>query len=354
MGLQLVGDLHELLIALRQILLQLGDRLRSTDTCYHVFALRIDQIFSVNALGAGGRVAGESNAGAGGIAHIAEYHGLHVDSGSPIARNIIHPAVYDGARIVPGTEYCFYGLHQLILGILREIGTDFFFVQLFIFCDDFFQVIGIQISVILRPLGLLNLVQNRLKFRFCDLHHNVRKHLDKTAIGIISETGISSLLREAFHRHVVQTQVQDRIHHTRHGSACAGTDRNQQRILRVTKTLTLDFLQSFHIIENLSLDFLRDLLSIVVIIRTSFGRHRKALRYRKAQIGHFGQVGTFSAKKIAHVRVTFFEQIHPFCHFLISSYICSLRPPGKRGEKSSVRGREHAYFQRFPQTQLTL
>jgi hypothetical protein len=45
---QLVGKVNELLVALRQVLFQLLDRLRGTHAGYNVFALGIDQVLAVN------------------------------------------------------------------------------------------------------------------------------------------------------------------------------------------------------------------------------------------------------------------------------------------------------------------
>jgi len=98
---QFVGNLHELIVALRKILSQLGNRLRRTDSCDDVFALRIDQVLAEDAVLAGCRIAGERNACAGCISHVSENHGLDVDSRAPVARDIIHAAVNDGTRIIP-------------------------------------------------------------------------------------------------------------------------------------------------------------------------------------------------------------------------------------------------------------
>ena len=121
MILQLHSQVYELLVALRQILLQLRDGLRSTNACYYVLTLSIDQVLAENALGAGSGVTGKRNACSGGVALVSKYHGLYVNGSSPIAGNVVHTAVNDRSGVVPGTEYGLYGAHQLLLGILREL-----------------------------------------------------------------------------------------------------------------------------------------------------------------------------------------------------------------------------------------
>ncbi len=96
-----VSDLDELLVALREILLKLSDGLRCTDTCHNVFTLCVDQILTEDALSAGCRVTCERNAGTGGIAHVTEYHGLNVNSSTPLVRDIVHHSVVVCSGVVP-------------------------------------------------------------------------------------------------------------------------------------------------------------------------------------------------------------------------------------------------------------
>ena len=47
------------------------------------------------------------------------------------------------------------------------------------------------------------------------------------SVGVISKSWIFSQCCHTFNSLVIQTQIQDRIHHPRHGNLCTGTDRNQ-------------------------------------------------------------------------------------------------------------------------------
>ena len=101
MLLEAVRNLHKLLVALGKILLQSGDGLGCPDTCHHVLTLRVDQVLAVNALSAGGRISRKGNARARCIAHVAEYHRLHVHRRAPVARNIVHTSVYNRSLVIP-------------------------------------------------------------------------------------------------------------------------------------------------------------------------------------------------------------------------------------------------------------
>jgi len=160
---QLIGYFNKFFIAFGQILFQTGNRLGSPDSGHNIFALRVDEVFSVNSPGPCGRIPGKCNTGTGSIAHISEYHGLYVNCCSPVAGDIVHSAVYDGTFVIPGAEHSLYGLHQLDLGILREILAHLVLVDRFEASDDFLQIISGQIRIIMSALGFFNLVKNPLK-----------------------------------------------------------------------------------------------------------------------------------------------------------------------------------------------
>ena len=84
---------------------QLGDGVRRADAGHHVFALRVFQELAVEFLFAGGGIAREAHAGGGSLAHVAEYHGLHVDRGAQVVGNLVHLAIVLGAVVKPGPEH---------------------------------------------------------------------------------------------------------------------------------------------------------------------------------------------------------------------------------------------------------
>ena len=112
---------YELLVHFRHDLLESLNLLRGADAGNDVLALRVDEVLAVELLLAGGRVAGERNAGAGGVAHVAKDHALDVDGSAPVRRDIVHAAVINRTRVVPGAENSLDGFHELYLRILREL-----------------------------------------------------------------------------------------------------------------------------------------------------------------------------------------------------------------------------------------
>ena len=93
--LELLADVHELLVDLGHLVVELGDRLGRADAGDDVFALGVDQVVAVEDVLAGVRVAGEGDAGARVVAHVAEDHRLDVDGRALQAGDPLDPAVLD-------------------------------------------------------------------------------------------------------------------------------------------------------------------------------------------------------------------------------------------------------------------
>ena len=72
-------------------------------------------------------VAGERYARGAGFAHIAEYHGLHVDGGAPIVRDVFNIAVSNSAFAVPRGKHRANGAPKLLHGVIRERAAQYFF-----------------------------------------------------------------------------------------------------------------------------------------------------------------------------------------------------------------------------------
>ena len=123
-----------------RIVRHFGNRLGSADAGDDVFALGVDEIFAVENVFAGGRIAGEGDAGGAIVAHVAEDHALHVDGGAPFIGDFVLLAVEDGAFVHPGAEHGADGALQLIERIGREFLAGAFLDERFEAIDEFLQV----------------------------------------------------------------------------------------------------------------------------------------------------------------------------------------------------------------------
>ena len=111
---------HRRLVGAGLLARGLGDLLRRADAGDHVLALGVDQELAVEPLLAGRRIAREGDAGRRGLAHVAEHHGLDVDRGAPAFRDVVQPAIGDGALVHPRAEHRADRAPQLLVRVLRE------------------------------------------------------------------------------------------------------------------------------------------------------------------------------------------------------------------------------------------
>ena len=68
-----------------------------------------------------------------------------------------------------------------------------------------------------------------------DCPHNFAVLLHQTTPAIVAKPGIAGHAYQGAKRRVVETHVEHRFHHARHGERRSGTDRNEQRPFRIAK-----------------------------------------------------------------------------------------------------------------------
>ena len=312
---QKVADLDEFRVCFGELLFHLSDGHRGADTGDDVFALSIGKELAHEFLLAGGGITGECNTGTGVVIEVAEDHRHNVDGGTPGVRDIVVTTVNIGAGVVPGAENCLDGELQLFHGIGGEVSADLLFVLgLELFCQ-FLQVRCSQLDVVGDALLLFHLVDELFKILLADFHDNVREHLDETTVGVIYkalEFRIGVACDHCGDDVVVQTEVQDGVHHAGHGSAGTGTDGNQQRVLQIAELLAVDLFHLADELHDLCHDIVIDLAAILIVLSAGLGSDRKALRDRKANVAHLSEVSTFTAEQLTHRCVAFGEQINKF------------------------------------------
>ena len=205
----------------------LGQGLWGADAGDHVLALGVEQEFTVVAVVASGRVAGEADPGGAIVAHVAEDHGLDIDRRAPVAGNAMQAAVGDGAVVHPRTENGADGAPQLIGGRLRErLAVDFLDLGQIV-VDQTPQVVGVQFGIQIDAAVGLVVFQQVLEIVVFDAQHHVAVHLDETAVAVEGEPLVAAVLDQAFDGGVVEAEVEDGVHHPRHGGARAGANGNQ-------------------------------------------------------------------------------------------------------------------------------
>ncbi len=228
-----------------------------------------------------------------------------------------------GACIHPASENRTDGTPKLFARVLRE-GTPEFGIDLFLEAlDNRLPVIGIHIGI--KDIALVFLVDFKdfLEMVMIDAKDHIAIHLNETTVAVIRKTAVTRDRHQTFNRFVIQAEIKNRVHHARHRSTCAGTDRNQQRVFGVAKFAPDQGFDSSKRLFDFGFKTIRVRTVIVIKCRADFGRDGKAGRDRKAEIAHLGKVGTFAAQKLAHIGTSFgataTEAVNPFGHLAFSS-----------------------------------
>ena len=303
--LERLANLLELLEDLGHDLGHLGDRHRGADAGDDVLALRVHEELAHQLLLAGGGVAREGDARAGVVVQIAERHHLDVDGGAPAVGDVVVAAIDVCARVVPAAEDGLDRLEKLFLGVGREVLADLRLVFGLELEGQFLEVVGAELDVLGDALLGLHVVDELLEVFLADLHDDVGEHLDEAAVAVPGPARVLGLRGERLDDSLVEAEVEDRVHHARHGGAGAGADGDEKRILRVAEFLAGGLFEAVDVFHDLRHDVVGDGLAVVVIAGAGFGGDREALRDRKAERGHFGEVCALSSEEFAHVGVTF-------------------------------------------------
>ena len=118
--------------------------------------------------------------------------------------------------------------------------------------------------------------------------------------------GVARLLDHGLGNGIVKAEVEDGIHHARHGGTGTRTNTHQKGVLGGTELAVhegFDVLDSSHdVIVKDGHDFL---LTYLVVFVADVGSDGEPRGDRYADEVHFGQVGTLAAQLFAHLRISF-------------------------------------------------
>ena len=87
--------------------------------------------------------------------------------------------------------------------------------------DKLLQVLGRKLGIDADAGNQAGLGERVLEQIGVDAHNDIGEHLDKAAIAVPGKTRVLRLGDEALNGVVVETQVEDRIHHAGHGERSA-------------------------------------------------------------------------------------------------------------------------------------
>ena len=116
-----------------------------------VLALGVGQVLAVEHLLARVGVAGERDAGAGVVAHVAEHHRHDVDGRAEVVGDLLAVAVVVGALAEPRREHGLDREVELLVGVGREVAAG-------VGLDDALELLDEGLEVVDRQVGVLGVV----------------------------------------------------------------------------------------------------------------------------------------------------------------------------------------------------
>jgi hypothetical protein len=130
-----------------------------------------------------------------------------------------------------------------------------------------------------------------------DAHDHVAEHVDQPAVGVVGEALVAGGVRQALDRLVVEAEVEDGVHHARHGDGGAGAHRDQQRVGVVAELLAGLLLEQDDRLRTSSIRPPGSLRPARSTRRTTSVVMVKPGGHGQADGGHLGEVGALAAQQ---------------------------------------------------------
>ena len=287
---------QQLTVGVRDLGLQVVQRLGVADAGDDVLALRVHEEVAVHALLAGAGVAGEAHTGAGVLRHVAEDHRLHVHGRAEVVRDALLAAVEHRPLAHPGAEDRLDGGVELLAWFLGERLSGLMLDDRLELANQLLQVTRVQLGVLLDPPGGLDGLDLGLELVAFDVQHGLAEHLQQPPVGVPGEPLVAGERGQALDRLVVEPDVQDGVHHAGHGEHGARTHRDQQRVARVTEVVAHGLLHVVQVLGDLVVERVGG-LALVEVDAAGVGRDREASGDGQADLDHLGEVGALPAEK---------------------------------------------------------
>ena len=220
-----------------------------------------------------------------------------------------------GAIILPGAEHCVPRHYQLLVRVLRKIVLRVLLDDFLVFRDDFLQCLSVELGIELGLLFFFLAVEDFFERMLLDIEHHTSEHLNQTAIRIVSKPRIVAQLRQRFHTLIVETKVENGVHHAGHGKLCARTHADEQRVFALAELLALQLFELAQRDIHLSVHGVRD-APHPHVLATSFSLNGESRRHGQARVGHLSKTRTLTAENVLHLAIAIglaaAEGVHKF------------------------------------------
>ncbi len=134
---------------------------------------------------------------------------------------------------IPRTKHRLDCTTQLLHRILWELTTGLCLNHLLVCLTQSLQRRCWQVCITLNAGSLLGIIERMLKLCAINAKHDSAVHRNKAAIAVVRKTLVVCGSGQTNHALVIQSQVEHRVHHSRHRKLGARANRYQQRARRI-------------------------------------------------------------------------------------------------------------------------
>ena len=290
-------DVEQVLLDLGEVLAEGVEVLGVADPGHDVLALSVDEEVAVRLVLPGRRVASEADARAGVVVAVAEDHRLHVDGSAEVVADPLAHAVGDRPGAVPASEDRFDGAAQLLDRVLREGLAGLLLDHRLVLGAQLLEGGGRQVGVTGHPGSFLGGFERVLEQGPVDVQHDSAVHRDEPAVGVVGEALVVGGRGEALDALVVESEVEDGVHHPGHRELGPGAHADEQRVGGIAETASHLLLQGADLLGDLTVEFFGP--AARQIGAAGVGGDREPAGHGQLEhAGHLGEVGALAAKEV--------------------------------------------------------
>jgi len=354
-GLELLADPLELVVDRGHVLSHLGDLRRSPDARHDVLALGVGQVLAVQHALAGVGVAGEGDARARVVTHVAEDHRHDVDGRAEIVGDLLAVTVVLCPLAEPAREDRLDREVELLVRVGREVAPGFRPDDRLVVGDQRLEVGHVEVGVLgAVAVGFLARLEGLVEAARRDLEHDPPEHRDEPAIGVPAEPLVPGQGDEAVQGVLVQAEIQDGVHHPGHRELCPRADAHEERVGRVAEALAGTSLDLAHRRKDVLPEAVGEGLTGGEVVIAGLGRDRESGRGREAGLGHLGEARALAAEQVLHRSVALGRTVSPGVDVALRGAVLALCVGrGGRGHRAGLLGVSGAARRRRGKGSLT-
>ena len=297
MTLETLEDGHQLGMKHWEVTLHVIEIFGVANTGNNIFALGVDEEVAVWLVLASGCVAGEADAGAAVLVAVTEHHDLHVYCGAEFVANALTNAIGNRASSVPAGEHGLNRATQLLHGILRECFAGGLFYDGLIRLTQRLERCCWDLGIGLDACSLLRSFELVFERLARHVEHDAAVHRNEATVAVVGEALVAGHAGQTLDALVVETKVQDGVHHARHRELGARANAHEQRIVGIAEIALHRCFELGHLRGDLGIEALRP--AAMHVCTAGVGADGETRRHRQFQdTGHLSEVGTLSTKEV--------------------------------------------------------